>query len=113
MIMDTEKIRKVWNEAFKHLTNDVSDALTLEEICCMFFELGWNAALERNSTIHWQTGEPKEEGTYLTTRETSRGHIYTCENFWYKGRWYAQACDNSTTIAWCKLSDIKQCNNEI
>ena len=64
------------------------------------------------SIIHWQTGEPKEEGTYVTTRETSRGHIYTCENFWYKGRWYAKACDNSTTIAWCKLSDIKPYKEE-
>lgn len=73
----------------------------------MFFELGWKAALERNSTIQWQTVEPEEEYDYITTRETPRGHIYTCVNFWHKGCWYAKPCDNSKTIAWCKISDIK------
>lgn len=41
-----EQIKEMWEKAFKHLSKDCSDKLTLEEICCMFFELGWRAADE-------------------------------------------------------------------
>lgn len=58
--MNTDEIRKAWNEAYKSLVADISDTLTLEEICCMFFEFGWKTALERNSAIQWQTEDPKE-----------------------------------------------------
>ena len=47
MIMDRiEEIRETWEKAYKCLVNDLSDKLTLEEIACMFFELGWSAADE-------------------------------------------------------------------
>ena len=47
MIMDRiEEIRETWEKAYKCLVNDLSDKLTLEEIACMFFELGWRAADE-------------------------------------------------------------------
>lgn len=47
MIMDRiEEIRETWEKAYKCLVNYLSDKLTLEEIACIFFELGWRAADE-------------------------------------------------------------------
>lgn len=39
-------MKELWEKAYKHLPQDCSNKLTLEEICCMFFELGWQAADE-------------------------------------------------------------------
>ena len=108
--METNKIRKAWNEAYKPLVADMRDTLTLEEICCMFFELGWNAALERNSTIHWQTGEPKEAGYYIVTTHEYTVRVAVYSPF-FKG-WYINRVSVEGIIAWCKLSDIKPYNNE-
>lgn len=41
-----EQIKELWEKAYKHLPQYCSNQLTLEEICCMFFELGWRAADE-------------------------------------------------------------------
>ena len=103
--MNTEEIRKAWNEAYKHLVSDISDTLTLEEICGIFFEIGWNDALERNSTIQWQTGEPKESDFYLvvTKRRYKLIDHYTVD----ARNWTFGNVDKSEVVAWCKLSDIK------
>ena len=67
------------------------------------------------SIIHWETGEPKEEGAYLIT--TLRGKI----SF---DRWLTELprftdedneCGweyNREVIAWCKLSDIEPYKEE-
>lgn len=67
------------------------------------------------SGIHWQTGEPKEEGEYIVT--LYNGEItfneYCCitnsdgqeEFFW--SNW-----DEDSIIAWCKLSDIQPYKKE-
>lgn len=47
-----EQIKELWEKAYKHLPQDCSNQLTLEEICCMFFELGWRAADENPKTIY-------------------------------------------------------------
>ena len=39
-----EELREIWEKSYKCLVNDLSDRLTLEEIACIFFELGWRAA---------------------------------------------------------------------
>ena len=103
--METDKIRKAWNEAYKPLVADISDTLTLEEICCIFFELGWNAALERNSTIQWQTGEPKEAGSYLVSVKNFNC-IFVTTDHWdiLKVKWQYWG---EEVFSWCKLSDIK------
>lgn len=41
-----EELREIWEKSYKCLVNDLSDRLTLEEIACIFFELGWRAADE-------------------------------------------------------------------
>ena len=61
------------------------------------------------STIKWQTGEPKEEGKYLVSLLS--GKVAVAEYFQYK------VCDKEywdcipysilCVKAWCKLSDIK------
>ena len=100
-----DKIRKAWNEAYNPLVADISDALTLEEICCMFFELGWKAALERNVSLQWQTGEPKEGGYYLITTDSGRITTDLWRIFPNRRNWeYRNKFD---VVAWCKLSDIE------
>lgn len=47
-----EQAKEMWEKAFKHLSKDCSDKLTLEEICCMFFELGWRAADENPRPLY-------------------------------------------------------------
>ena len=108
--MESDKIRKAWNEAYKTLVADISDTLTLEEICGIFFEIGWNAALERNSTIQWQTGEPKEGGWYLIAAYNGKITIDLWRIFPNRSGWeYRNKVD---VVAWCKLSDIKPYKEE-
>lgn len=47
-----EQIKELWEKAYKHLPQDCSNVLTLEEICGGFFELGWRAADENPRTIY-------------------------------------------------------------
>ena len=108
--METDKIRKAWNEAHKTLVAGVSDTLTLEEICCIFFELGWNVGVERNSTIQWQTGEPKKNGSYIVTLKNGDVDF----DYWRISpnwsHWSHEKDEN--IVAWCKLSDIKPYKEE-
>lgn len=59
------------------------------------------------SIIKWQTGEPKESGSYLVTlrfgliEEDSWNNIIQ--------RW---SRNNGEVIAWCKLSDIEPYKEE-
>lgn len=55
------------------------------------------------STIEWQTGEPKEEGMYLIT--TDEGKIGIASYFvdYSPDIEFFKIC----VTAWCKLSDIK------
>ena len=109
-----DELRETWEKAYRGLVKDLGNKPTLEDVACMFFELGWRAADEHpdGSQIKWETGEPKEEGEYLTTRRCSNGETYTCTNFLDEGHWFAYPCDNSVTIAWCKLSDIEPYKEE-
>lgn len=40
------EMRDLWELAYKNLIGDCSDRMTIEEIACMFFELGFLAADE-------------------------------------------------------------------
>lgn len=40
------EMRDLLEKAYKCIVNDFSDKLTLKEIACIFFELGWRAADE-------------------------------------------------------------------
>ena len=116
--MGTDEIRKAWNEAYKPLVSDISDTLTLEEICCIFFELGWNAAIERNSVVKWQNGEPKEEGEYLVVvhgKRVQEDQVYTYDEIKNGSvkKVYVWTVHWPTAVtAWCKLSDIKPYKEE-
>lgn len=47
--MSDERMKEMsdlWELAYKNLVGDCSDRLTIEEIACMFFELGFRAADE-------------------------------------------------------------------
>lgn len=59
------------------------------------------------SKIKWQTGEPKEGGSYLTT--VSNGTVLC--NVWakYAKEWVFWKND---VTAWCKLSDIEPYKEE-
>lgn len=54
------------------------------------------------STIKWQTGEPKEDGRYLVT--TIDGHIATAAIA--KNDLHDKYFFKTYVKAWCKLSDI-------
>ena len=60
------------------------------------------------STIKWQTGEPKEDGMYLIT--TDEGKIGIASFF----AEYSPDIDffKICVTAWCKLSDIEPYNVE-
>lgn len=68
-----DELRETWEKAYKGLVKDCSDTLTLEDIACMFFELGWRAADESMikkacEWIKWRytipyTGEVDENGS--------------------------------------------------
>lgn len=68
-----------------------------------------NVIITRNmeSVIKWQTGKPKESGSYIVTlrfgliEEDSWNNIIQ--------RW---SRNNGEVIAWCKLSDIKPYKEE-
>lgn len=40
------EMRDLWELAYKNLVGDCSDILTIEDIACIFFELGFRAADE-------------------------------------------------------------------
>lgn len=69
------------------------------------------------SVIKWQTGVPKEEGTYLIQTKNGIRTDYLLEwrevvngRFVTKYSWRIyNSCD---IIAWCKLSDIKPYKEE-
>ena len=69
-------------------------------------------AAKRYSIIHWQTGQPTEEGEYLVSLDDGS----VCRDEWRK-----LYCDDEKQgwvynegeiIAWCKLSDIKPYKEE-
>ena len=41
-----EEIRETWEKAYKSLVKDLGNQFTVEDVACMFFELGWRAADE-------------------------------------------------------------------
>lgn len=41
-----EEIRETWDKAYKCLVKDLWNQFTIEDVACMFFELGWRAADE-------------------------------------------------------------------
>lgn len=61
------------------------------------------------STIKWQTGEPKEVGRYLLT--LNDGSVVA--DFWLR---FSRGLDwryfHGSVIAWCKLSDIEPYKKE-
>ena len=41
-----DELRETWEKAYKVLVNDLGNQFTIEDVACMFFELGWRAADE-------------------------------------------------------------------
>lgn len=41
-----DELRETWEKAYKGIVKDLGNERTLEEVACMFFELGWRAADE-------------------------------------------------------------------
>lgn len=66
------------------------------------------------STIKWQTGEPKETGYYVVTK--NNGDVFF--DYWMrypkaKGYYYDWSLRRGFEItAWCKLSDIEPYKEE-
>lgn len=88
-------------------------------MCGELIKISETARKQRNySIIHWETGEPKEEGEYLVVvygrkievdywfawDDIKDGRITKC--FSWKENWYRKI------IAWCKISDIKPYKEE-
>ena len=62
------------------------------------------------SVIKWQTGEPKEGGSYLIT--TLNGKV--CYDYWrvFPNSSYWEYRSKFDVKAWCKLSDIEPYKEE-
>ena len=58
------------------------------------------------SVIKWQTGEPKEEGCYLVTYQTSHGKFIEITQYEEYG-WDIYTSASCKIIAWCPLSEIE------
>lgn len=41
-----DELRETWEKVYKGLVKDLGNQLTIEDVACMFFELGWRAADE-------------------------------------------------------------------
>ena len=41
-----DELRETWEKAYKSLVKDLGNQFTIEDVACMFFELGWRAADE-------------------------------------------------------------------
>jgi hypothetical protein len=67
---------------------------------------------KKYSIIHWQTGNPKENGEYLVSLEDGS----VCRDEWRE--LYCEddikcwVYNEGEVTAWCKLSDIKAYSNE-
>lgn len=75
-----------------------------------------NEENKKYSIIHWQTGEPEENGFYVVSYQfpnSSRANVtalvYTGKT-WINGDW--QEIDKNRITAWCKLSDIEPYKEE-
>ena len=66
--------------------------------------------MKEQSTIKWQTGEPKESGTYLVSIKGEYSEFTTCAVYVPITGWCHWKDEEIT--AWCKLSDIKPCKEE-
>ena len=60
------------------------------------------------STIKWQTGEPKESGSYIITTDEGTVAIASFFNDYTPDIEFFKIC----VTAWCKLSDIEPYNSE-
>lgn len=61
--------------------------------------------MKEQSIVKWQTGEPKEGGSYLIT--TLNGKV--CYDYWrvFPNHSYWEYRNKFDVKAWCKLSDIE------
>lgn len=62
------------------------------------------------SVIKWQTGEPKECGSYLVSIKGIESHLVTCAIYSCVTGWYHWKEEEIT--AWCKLRDIEPYKGE-
>ena len=60
------------------------------------------------SVIKWQTGEPKESGSYIITTDEGTVAIVSFFNDYPPDIEFFKIC----VTAWCKLSDIEPYNSE-
>lgn len=62
------------------------------------------------SRINWQTGEPKESGSYLVSIKSDYFELVTCATYNHLAGWRHWTEEEIT--AWCKLSDIEPYKKE-
>ena len=69
-----------------------------------------NEGKKKYSIVHWQTGEPKESGSYLASIKGIESHFVTCLIYnRFTGWCYWK---KEKVVAWCKLSDIEPYKEE-
>lgn len=73
----------------------------------LWFKLGcyWADKNPNGSRIKWQTGEPKESGSYLISIKGKYSHYVTCAMYNCLTEW--SHWEKEEIDAWCKLSDIE------
>lgn len=72
------------------------------------FMAGVNWA-QQNGTIPWQTGDPKEDGSYLVTVKGTYDTFVTCAYYSHLRGWSHW----NNVLSWHKLNDIKPFKEEL
>ena len=62
------------------------------------------------SVVKWQTGEPKERGSYIVSSKGLDANYVTCAVYVHETGWCHWKKEE--IIAWCKLSDIEPYKEE-
>lgn len=80
-------------------------------MCGELIKISETARKQRGySIIHWNTGEPKENGSYLVTISGLDSIYVICAVYLHETGWCYRGKEE--IIAWCKLSDIKPYKEE-
>ena len=118
--MTEEEVKDLFREASEKIKEDFIPAMTnllmdvfqhgINKGTEIGLKIGTNTQSNNHCTIHWQTGEPKENSICLVT--TSRNIVTT--SYWINGCWLINDLPFSTLKikAWCKLSDIEPYKEE-
>lgn len=113
--MTEEEVKGLLKEASEKIKEDFIPKMT--NLLMDVFQHGLNKGTEigvkigsdkTRTSIKWQTGEPKESGSYLVTMKGMDETFVTYSRYSCLTGW----SHSNKVLAWCKLSDIEPYKEE-